>query len=89
MSNDGPTQVQLPQSAHGSQHGDQSPAPGFPGVGARIDFDNESTADSNADDRSPNDEQKDAELANRLSSLIEDANRRVVPLCKMIRQVSR
>ncbi|KAI9318773.1 hypothetical protein BX666DRAFT_1931499 [Dichotomocladium elegans] len=34
------------------------------------------------------DEQKakqDKELANRLSSIIEDANRRVVPLCRMIR----
>jgi len=30
--------------------------------------------------------QQDAELAKRLSSLIEDANRRVIPLCRMIRK---
>jgi len=43
-------------------------------------------AASSTDDRSPEDHKQDAELAERLSSLIEDANRRVVPLCKMIRQ---
>jgi len=45
--------------------------------------------DSNAgieDSRSPEQRKKDAELAERLSSIIENANRRVVPLCKTIRQ---
>lgn len=39
-------------------------------------------------DRTDEDKQKDAEIAERLSRLIEDANSRVVPLCKMIRKVS-
>lgn len=52
--------------------------PGFPSG------DNDSTT---TDDRSPEQQNQDAELADRLSSLIEDANRRVVPLCKMIRKV--
>ena len=75
MSDTGPIQVQR-QSSHGG---------GTPGVGAKINFDNESTTTSS--DRSPEQERQDAELAERLSSLIEDANRRVVPLCKMIRKV--
>jgi len=37
-------------------------------------------------DRTDEDKQKDAEIAERLSRLIEDANSRVVPLCKMIRK---
>ncbi|KAJ3717956.1 hypothetical protein C8R42DRAFT_724165 [Lentinula raphanica] len=43
---------------------------------------------SNATSDARNDEErkKDAELAERLSRLIEDANSRVVPLCKMIRK---
>jgi hypothetical protein len=51
----------------------------------------ESASNSGAtstDNRSSEQKKQDAELAERLSSLIEDANRRVVPLCKMIRQVS-
>lgn len=39
------------------------------------------------DNRSPEEIKKEDELAERLSSLIEDANKRVVPLCKMIRKV--
>ncbi|KAJ4473372.1 hypothetical protein C8J55DRAFT_138816 [Lentinula edodes] len=39
-----------------------------------------------SDDRSDDERKKDAELAERLSRLIEDANSRVVPLCKMIRK---
>ncbi|KAJ3869608.1 hypothetical protein EV359DRAFT_29669 [Lentinula novae-zelandiae] len=39
-----------------------------------------------SDDRSDVERKKDAELAERLSRLIEDANSRVVPLCKMIRK---
>ncbi|KIK56354.1 hypothetical protein GYMLUDRAFT_174345 [Collybiopsis luxurians FD-317 M1] len=38
------------------------------------------------DDRSDEERKRDAELAERLSRLIEDANSRVVPLCKMIRK---
>ncbi|KIY66529.1 hypothetical protein CYLTODRAFT_491376 [Cylindrobasidium torrendii FP15055 ss-10] len=41
---------------------------------------------SSVDNRSPEEKQKDKELAERLSALIEDANSRVVPLTKMIRQ---
>ena len=40
------------------------------------------------DNRTPDEKQADKELAERLSSLIEDANSRVVPLTKMIRKVS-
>ncbi|KAF5361145.1 hypothetical protein D9758_009018 [Tetrapyrgos nigripes] len=36
--------------------------------------------------RTDEEKKEDAELANRLSALIEDANERVVPLCKMIRK---
>lgn len=39
------------------------------------------------DDRNDEQIKQDAELAERLSRLIEDANSRVVPLCKMIRKV--
>ncbi len=36
------------------------------------------------DDRNEDQKKKDAETAERLSALIEDANSRVVPLCKMV-----
>ncbi|KAJ4474992.1 hypothetical protein J3R30DRAFT_633069 [Lentinula aciculospora] len=39
-----------------------------------------------SDGRNDEEKKKDAELAERLSRLIEDANSRVVPLCKMIRK---
>jgi len=39
-----------------------------------------------SDDRSDEQKKTDAELAERLSSIIEDANGRVLPLCKMIRK---
>ncbi|KAF5379310.1 hypothetical protein D9757_007665 [Collybiopsis confluens] len=39
-----------------------------------------------SDDRNEDEVKRDAELAERLSRLIEDANSRVVPLCKMIRK---
>ncbi|KAF9073181.1 hypothetical protein BDP27DRAFT_1381769 [Rhodocollybia butyracea] len=38
------------------------------------------------DDRDDQEKQSDAELAERLSRLIEDANSRIGPLCKMIRK---
>jgi len=44
--------------------------------------DNASVADSRSEEQI----QKDNELAERLSSIIEDANNRVIPLCKMIRK---
>jgi len=40
----------------------------------------------NTDDRSEEQQKQDAQLAERLSSIIEDANRRVVPTIKTIRQ---
>ena len=47
-------------------------------------------ADSEAtDDRDEETIRKDNELAERLSIIIEDANKRVVPLIKMIRNVRR
>ncbi|KAL0066920.1 hypothetical protein AAF712_006115 [Marasmius tenuissimus] len=42
--------------------------------------------DSTTDKRTPEEQEKDKELAERLSVLIEDANSRVVPLCRMIRK---
>ncbi|KAF5364410.1 hypothetical protein D9758_010693 [Tetrapyrgos nigripes] len=42
--------------------------------------------DTTSDDRTDDQKKADAELANRMSSLIEDANEKVVPLCKMIRK---
>ena len=50
-----------------------------------IDVDNESVS---TDNRSPDQKKQDAELAERLSSIIEDTNSRVKPLCNMIRKVS-
>jgi len=43
-------------------------------------------SDTTSDDRNEEQVREDAELANRLSALIEDANERVVPLTKMIRK---
>jgi len=48
-----------------------------------IDVDNESVS---TDNRSPDQKKQDAELAERLSSIIEDTNSRVKPLCNMIRK---
>ena len=55
-----------------------------PGLGMDENVSDAGTKDS----RSPEQQKQDAELAERLSSIIEDANRRVVPIVKMIRQVS-
>ena len=44
-------------------------------------------SDVTSEDRTDEQQKQDAELANRLSQLIEDANQRVVPLTNMIRQV--
>ena len=49
-----------------------------------IDVDNDSIG---SDDRSVDQKKQDAELAERLSSIIEGTNERVTPLCKMIRKV--
>ncbi|KAF5364437.1 hypothetical protein D9758_010679 [Tetrapyrgos nigripes] len=43
-------------------------------------------SDTTSDDRTDDQKKQDAELANRLSALIEDANEKVVPLTKMIRK---
>lgn len=45
-------------------------------------------SETSSDDRNDDQVKQDAELANRLSALIEDTNERVVPLVKMMRQVS-
>jgi len=42
-------------------------------------------SDAGTDDRTDDQKQVDKELADRLSSIIEDANKRVLPICKMIR----
>lgn len=53
-----------------------------------IDVDNDSIAGSaTTDNRTDEEKKNDAALAERLSSIIEDANGRVSPLCKMIRKV--
>lgn len=44
-------------------------------------------SDTTEDPRSDQEKQQDAELANRLSLLIEGANERVVPLVKQMREV--
>jgi hypothetical protein len=48
-------------------------------------FDTQSNAST--ENRSPDQVKEDNELAERLSSIIEDANSRVVPLCQMMRKV--
>jgi uncharacterized FlaG/YvyC family protein len=42
--------------------------------------------DNTGDNRSEEQKKVDLELAERLSSIIEDANKKVIPLCRMIRQ---
>ena len=49
-----------------------------------IDVDNDNVG---TDDRSAIQKKQDAELAERLSSIIDNTNERVLPLCKMIRKV--
>ncbi|THU82515.1 hypothetical protein K435DRAFT_784590 [Dendrothele bispora CBS 962.96] len=46
----------------------------------------ETSTSEGGDNRTEEQKKADAELANRLSALIEDANSRVVPLCQMIRK---
>lgn len=60
--------------------------PAHEGFEPKVGEKNAPQSDS-GDSRSPEQQEKDNELAERLSSIIEDANRRVVPLVKMIRQV--
>lgn len=57
-------------------------------------FENASDAGSQAqpqsegkDTRSKEEIKKDNELAERLSAIIEEANNKVIPICKMIRKV--
>jgi hypothetical protein len=45
-------------------------------------------SDAGTENRTDEQKKADAELAERLAALIEDANRRVLPVCKMIRQAS-
>ncbi|KAF5393866.1 hypothetical protein D9757_000180 [Collybiopsis confluens] len=49
-------------------------------------LDNAPPPSTTNDERTDDEKKKDAEIAERLSRLIEDANSRVVPLCKMIRK---
>ncbi|KAL0951052.1 hypothetical protein HGRIS_007792 [Hohenbuehelia grisea] len=44
------------------------------------------TEEGGGDSRSPEEQKVDKQLAERLSAIIEDANSRVIPLCKMIRK---
>jgi hypothetical protein len=48
------------------------------------DFPNAETATDNRPDAQ---KQAEKQLANRLSTIIENANERVIPICKMIRRV--
>ncbi|KAF5393867.1 hypothetical protein D9757_000181 [Collybiopsis confluens] len=54
--------------------------------GLNLDRGNQAPASDTTDNRNDDQKQKDAEIAERLSALIEDANSRVVPLCRMIRK---
>jgi hypothetical protein len=64
-------------------------APGVtPGADLRDDERVMLGSDTSSVERTDDEKKADAELANRLAALIEDANSRVVPLCKMIRKVS-
>ncbi|KIK65438.1 hypothetical protein GYMLUDRAFT_56159 [Collybiopsis luxurians FD-317 M1] len=49
-------------------------------------LDNAPPPSTTNDERTDEEKKKEAEIAERLSRLIEDANSRVVPLCKMIRK---
>ena len=49
--------------------------------------DGSSDAGSSVDERTPEQQKADKDLANRLSQLIENANEKLIPLCKMIRKV--
>lgn len=53
----------------------------------QIDVEHDIGSDTTTDDRTDAQKEADKQLAERLSALIEDANSRVVPLCKMIRKV--
>jgi hypothetical protein len=57
---------------------ESNPVKSFPGLGD----------ESTTDERSSEQQKQDAKLADRLSGIIEDANRKVVPHCKTMRQVS-
>ncbi|KAL1673677.1 hypothetical protein EV122DRAFT_270253 [Schizophyllum commune] len=48
--------------------------------------DGSSDAGSSVDERTPEQQKADKDLANRLSQLIENANEKLIPLCKMIRK---
>jgi len=63
----------------------QNPGQTSGGPGERLGLGGDKGS-STTDSRSPEQQEQDAQLADRLSSLIEDANRRVVPLTKMIRK---
>ncbi|PBK93156.1 hypothetical protein ARMGADRAFT_1046126 [Armillaria gallica] len=52
----------------------------------QIDVEHDIGSDTTTDDRTDAQKEADKQLAERLSALIEDANSRVVPLCKMIRK---
>jgi len=58
---------------------------GHPGD-LRLDGGNQAAPSDTTDTRDDDQKKKDVETAERLSSLIEDANSRVVPLCRMIRK---
>jgi hypothetical protein len=66
-----------------SPHQYQQPAVGVDQSDAGSDI---GTVDS--DDRNEQERKADNELAERLSAIIEESNRQVIPICKMIRTVS-
>lgn len=74
---------------------DRSPeVPDFPpqpvtGAGAPSEAGSKVEEKAKGDDRSQQEIDQDNALAERLSSIIENANQRVVPICEMIRKVSR
>ena len=49
---------------------------------------NTAPSEASTDDRSPQEQQQEAQLAERLSKAIEDANERCLPLMKMVRKVA-
>ncbi|KAJ7460188.1 hypothetical protein FB451DRAFT_1141292 [Mycena latifolia] len=63
---------------------EEVPAP--PRQASPLHFDDNASNSSRADDRTEQEQETDRKLAERLSRLIEDANNRCTPLCKMIRK---
>ncbi|KAJ7460196.1 hypothetical protein FB451DRAFT_1045481 [Mycena latifolia] len=63
---------------------EEVPAP--PRQASPLNFDDNASNSSRADDRTEQEQETDRKLAERLSALIENANSKCTPLCKMIRK---